>query len=145
MAIISSPDLYGNFSIDFTDSFSDSGNYEINQPLMDNLNKLSRFGKYEKDWNGYGAEPFSASLIMSVKKLLMSMNVQPQIFPAADHSIQLEYDGEEGEYLEFQVFENGTVHYYSIDKNGNEKEKEMICSAEEMNHLIEDFYGSSFR
>ncbi len=72
----------------------------MKQPtLEENLMKLDSFKELENDWNGYGAEPFNEEHIEKVKFLVSLLKIQPEIYPTARNSIQLEY----GE-LEYEIF-----------------------------------------
>jgi len=91
-----------------------------------NIDKVSSFLKMEKGWNGYDAEPLSASLIENVKELFVSLsNYQPEIFPTGHNSIQLEFENDNGDYLEFEIFENGTASMYLSKEN--EEVEELIA------------------
>lgn len=68
----------------------------------ENFKKLNEFAEYPNDWNGYGATPFSKDLIDRIRQLLFDLPVQPEIFPTARSSIQLEYDVGEN-HIEIEV------------------------------------------
>ena len=97
-------------AINYVDSAKTQDSYSIQQVILNNLNKLTQFAKYEKNWNGYDADPFSPDLISIMMDLILRLRIQPQIFPVADNSIQIEYDGEK---LKLKVAQNynliGTV------------------------------------
>ena len=146
-----SKDKYTPYSINKTFSFSgvcDSSSFvkpEIvqspeKQKISKNLKKLEDFSRFNNNWNGYGADPFSEKLISSVTEIVKKLKIQPQIFPVADDSIQLEYDGENGRYLEFQIYEN-KAHYYFDDGNGNDLEDMIEPSADAINKIVEELYG----
>ena len=66
--------------------------------------------------------------------------MQPDIFPTACDSIQLEYNFSDGRYLEFEVLDD-QIEVYLIKKDG--EEIEMVLEdeyMEEMNRLVEQFY-----
>ncbi len=131
-------------AINYVDSAKTQDSYSIQQVILNNLNKLTQFAKYEKNWNGYDADPFSPDLISIMMDLILRLRIQPQIFPVADNSIQIEYDGENGRYLEFQIYENGKVHCYREDGKGNDEEKTLDLNATEINKIVEEFYEQSF-
>jgi len=149
-----SKDKYTPFSIN--EAVSNSGVYDASsrtsllnmaqssegQKLSDNLNKLNAFSGFTSNWNGYGADPFSSKVISSVTEIIKKLIIQPQIFPVADDSIQLEYDGKNGRYLEFQIYGN-EARYYFDDGNGNDLEGMIEPSADSINKIVEDFYGQS--
>ena len=114
----------------------------VSKKLIENLNKLNEFKNFTSNWNGYDADPFSNKLISSVTEIIKKLKVQPQVFPVADDSIQLEYDGKNGRYLEIQIYEN-EAHYYFDDGNGNDLEDTIEPHADAINKIVEDFYGQS--
>ena len=69
--------------------------------LEENLIKLDSFKELKKDWNGYGAEPFNEEHIEKVKFLVSLLKIQPDIYPTARNSIQLEFGYNE---LEYEIF-----------------------------------------
>ena len=94
----------------------------------------------EDNWNENGAKKFSNNLLKKVYTLLCSLAIQPLLYPTACGSIQLEYEKENGEYLEFEVFEENT-HVFLIDKDRREKEW-LLDSANEykIKGVIDGFY-----
>ncbi len=75
-----------------------------------NLQKISEL-KY--GWNGYKAEPFSKEHIAATQRVLDIIKTPPRIYPTANDSIQLEWETNNGEYLELQVHNNGDVTAFS--------------------------------
>ena len=80
--------------------------------LEENINKIKKFKEYEQNWNGYDAESFAEDFLNSIEAMLPKLKKQPQIFPVSDGSIQFEYDGENGEYLEVQLSQNNQMKCY---------------------------------
>lgn len=70
-----------------------------------NLICLCQIASLKENWNGYGAEPFSASLINTCNALISVLEPQPAIFPTGRGSIQFQYELKDGSYLEFEIFE----------------------------------------
>lgn len=94
----------------------------------------------EDNWNENGAKKFSNNLLKKVYILLCSLAIQPLLYPTACGSIQLEYEKENGEYLEFEVFEENT-HVFLIDKDGREKEWTLDSADEQrIERVINEFY-----
>lgn len=118
-------------------SFS-SGNANVLLPeLMKSLGRIDSFKSLQQDWNGYSAAPISKKLIDSVTYILMNLTRQPEIFPTARNSIQLEYEKLNGDYLEFEIFEDGNVNMYLLK---GEFELESKLSTEEIFQKVVDFY-----
>lgn len=110
--------------------------------LVDNMNKLNLFLNFEQNWNGNGADPFSTTLINRVGNILNHLRHQPQVFPTANDSIQLEYEKENGEYLEFEIFENGNIHMLKVDSDDREYEEDNV-DLNTIIGLVGDFYGNT--
>lgn len=105
-----------------------------------NLSKLKEIKKLEKDWNGNKARPIPKKVIEKVKTLILNLEQQPQIFPTANESIQIEYDGENNSYLELQVTKGNELSYYKVDKSGKETTGSIPCSSFALNSFVEEFY-----
>lgn len=112
----------------------------------DNLKKLDRFSEYPENWNGYGSVRFSPEVISFARKLIDTLICQPEVFPVANGTIQMEYEKSTGEYLEFVVEIDRSISVFHIDENGNETEgilpKGDIDSAiEKLNLMVKRIYG----
>ncbi|WP_051537686.1 hypothetical protein [Treponema sp. C6A8] len=108
--------------------------------LLANLQKLNEIQKLPKNWNGNGASRFSKKLINKVKELLFELNKQPQVFPTANDSIQIEYNFEDGSYLEFQISKLKLLEFLKITKDGSETSGTIPCSHYYINQMLEEFY-----
>lgn len=80
-----------------------------------NLYKINEIASLNDDWNGYGASAFSDAIIRSMKDIVLSLTHQPSIFPTARKSIQFEYKKPNGDYLEFELFEDGRIKKFFCD------------------------------
>lgn len=123
-------------------AYNDSTAYYTDN-LIRNLAKLRRISMLEYNWNGYGSEPFSTELISQAKNLLREIHIQPEIFPTATGTIQLEYEKDNGDYLEFQFNGSGQCEAFKL-VNGVEEYLSVLEFPEAINELVEDFYGRSF-
>ena len=65
-----------------------------------NLNKLDTIRSMGDNWNGNGAPAFSKAVTDRVESLIKSLNIQPEIFPTACGTIQLEYDNSRKDHME---------------------------------------------
>ena len=74
------------------------------------------------NWNNNGAEAFSVVLIGKCLRILNRLIFIPFISPTADDSIQFEWEKDNGEYLEFVIFEEYSEMFWA-DKEKNRKEK----------------------
>ncbi|MEQ6376304.1 hypothetical protein RZN25_05625 [Bacillaceae bacterium S4-13-56] len=105
-----------------------------------NLQKLYSFKELELNWNNNQGLPFDREIILFCIDIVSSLTKQPDVFPTGRNSIQLEYEKENGEYLEFEVFQNQINVFYM---NGNDDEKEDILSITEknqINEIVSEFY-----
>ena len=102
-----------------------------------NIQILNDILSLTKNWNGYGAEPFSEKHVDFVSDLIDRMPCRPDVFPTGRKSIQLEFYNENA-YLEFEIFENEKIHLYIQHSDGLEQEG--IIQKEYVNDIIEEFF-----
>lgn len=113
-----------------------------------NIEKLTKIEEMKENWNGYSSAPFSHAFISFIKNEIRKLEIQPQIFPIADGKLQLEYDRNDGGYLEFEVSpenmesikENKLAKiefYYEFDK---EQKEGTVESFEKVNEKVMNFY-----
>ncbi len=110
--------------------------------MAKNLTKLDKITTLSKNWNEYNAEPFSKSLITHAKNLIRKLYIQPEIFPTAIGSLQIEYEKDNGDYLEIQVTEEFNCEVYMI-KDKKEYCFNVINTPTEINKLVNNFHGLS--
>lgn len=60
-------------------------------------------------------------MLLNAMKVLKMLPILPDIFPTFRDSIQFEYEKSNGEYLEFEVFED-KIGVFSLSSDGREKE-----------------------
>ena len=109
--------------------------------LRKSILKLDEIKSLKKNWNGNNAKPIPNKIINKAKALVINLNRQPQIFPTANDSIQIEYDGDNNSYLELQITKKNILSYYKIDRSGKESMGEIPVSSFSLNELVEEFYG----
>lgn len=95
----------------------------------------------EYNWNGYGAEPIPEQLIVRTEHLLQNLSELPDVFPTANKSIQIEYEKANGEYLEFEMFEDNRVHMFQINSDGTEYNEEFQFDSQKIDKCVGEFYG----
>lgn len=113
----------------------------INEEKLDNLKKLEAIAHLEDNWNDNGAKAFKDSLITKVRNLVMFLEIQPEVFPTACESLQLEYDKVNGAHLEIELNESENAEVFLVDDHGNEEVRSIRPSVEEINKVVSDFYG----
>ena len=132
--------IIANPKVLFVENYSSIKNrIIINEDILSNMNKLSEISKLQSNWNGNGALPFSKALIDKVRSILLTLPIQPEVFPTADNSIQLEYDGKNKSYLEFQIYEDADTEIFCVDQLGREKDW-TIANNSSLNEVILQFY-----
>lgn len=109
--------------------------------LLANLRKLDEIQRLPRNWNGNGASRIPKKLVNKAKSLVMSLETQPQVFPTANNSIQIEYDGSDGSYLEFQISKKKELEYYRVDKQGSEFSGSIPYSSYMVEKIVKEFNG----
>ena len=105
--------------------------------------RLKEIENLENDWNGYGAKPFSETLIDKCKRIVSSLSVQPSIYPTGRNSIQFQYELSDRSYLEFEIFENKTMCLQVPERIYSKAvECELVDSEDEkIKEMVDNFYG----
>ncbi len=113
----------------------------IEEGKMYNLKKLEEIASFQDNWNGNGAKAFSNQLISEAKKLIISLEIHPEIFPTACETIQLEYDKEDGTHLEIEIKEDKSAEVFWVKQTGEEELKKIQANVEEIDKVVREFYG----
>ena len=101
---------------------------------------LNDIAHLKRDWNGNNANPFPASLIEKCTTLISQLEVQPFISPTAYGAIQMEYEKENGDYLEFEIYPERIEVYQIIN---NIEYEETLTSSSEVKQTITKFLTNS--
>jgi len=101
---------------------------------------LNDIAHLKRDWNGNNANPFPASLIEKCTTLISQLEVQPFISPTAYGAIQMEYEKENGDYLEFEIYPERIEVYQIIN---NIEYEEILTSFNEVKQTITNFLTNS--
>lgn len=127
--------LSGDYSF-----FGFEGTY-LTEEKQRNLKKLKEIEKLQYNWNENNALPFNKKLIDECREILDLLLLQPEIFPTAAESIQMEYEKSNGEYLEFNIFLD-RIEVFQIDEEKQEYESELDLSEKnQMQQIVRLFYG----
>lgn len=105
----------------------------------DSLLRILEIEKLENNWNGNDATSFSKNILDAARTIVMQLSIQPAIFPTARDSIQFEYENSVGDYLEFELFDNGRVKMFSYTHSGVATTTDI--TAKEINKVVNRFYG----
>lgn len=109
--------------------------------LADNLRRLDQIADLKEDWNGNGAPAFPAALIDKVTELIRKLRIQPEIFPTALQTIQLEFDNSRHDHMELEIGEEDTVEIFIAPYQGMESFETLPFDASILNERIGAFYG----
>ena len=130
---ISDPGYNGNISLSW------DGISIMKEKMADSLLRLQEIAALQDNWNGNGATTFSKELIARARQLISSLSIQPIILPTGRDSIQMEYERQNGDYLEFELFEGGRLKMFSYTHDGVSETKDILFSS--ANKVVCDFYG----
>lgn len=92
--------------------------YEKN--LMMNLSKIEACGLLEDGWYMEGSQRIDKNVINFAKNVISSFQIQPEVFPNPNGTIQLEWEKyydrgkEDSFYLEIEITPNNLLHIYQI-------------------------------
>ncbi|MCR5625699.1 MAG: type II toxin-antitoxin system Phd/YefM family antitoxin [Lachnospiraceae bacterium] len=107
----------------------------------DNLRKLSYIAALKEGWNGNGAPAFDKKLISKVRELLENLSIQPEVFPTALQTIQLEYDNSRRDHMEIEVGLSNTAEIFLVRYDGSESFEQIPADADHINKKAGAFYG----
>ncbi|MCR5124236.1 MAG: hypothetical protein K6B43_03470 [Treponema sp.] len=126
------------FSVSTTEAKNVFPKYLKSKPdgrLVRNIKKLNKIASLETGWNGDDANSFSDSFLNRVRAILLSIENQPEIFPTAADSIQMEFDGKKNSYLEIQIRDSDTAEVYEVSRNGEEYSYEIVASEQTISQI----------
>lgn len=117
-----------------------TGNQLFLTQMKYNILTLESYRNLEPNWDGYNAPPIDSRIIDNSISLVASLSLQPEIFPTGRNSIQLEYEREDGDYVELEVFiENIHIH---IEQNGISSDQDYgLEQTREINDTINLVFG----
>ncbi len=106
----------------------------------DNMDRLAVFRDFQDDWNGNGAIGFSPGLIEKVMRLVDSLEIQPEIFPSATGTIELEYTNSRRDFMGIEISEGNTAEIFLVLYNGQELFETIDSDNETINERVKKFY-----
>lgn len=113
--------------------------YLFGKDKITNLKRLSEIENLSDNWNNNGAGKIPTSIIKSVRKLLMTIEFQPEIFPTACDALQLEWENNKDEYFEMEILED-SINVFLIDSDGNELQNTIVFDTEVIKKMVREFY-----
>lgn len=128
--------LLNLYSMAYTSINSLGKNYILASTALDEIAGL------DNNWNNNGASSFSTKLIEKCRGIMMQLAAEPFICPTACGSIQFEYEKENGEYLEFEIYED-RIEVFCDTLSSGEKEFNLqgISATDKMKQMVVDFYA----
>ena len=106
-----------------------------------NLKKLEAIRSLGDNWNGNCAPAFKPSLVARAEDLINELNIQPEVFPTALSTIQLEYDNSRKDHMEIEICEDDFVEVFIVKFNGEEISDTIPATADSINERASNFYG----
>ena len=103
-------------------TYSANGGTFMPNRMEINIRKLQSFSSLCNNWNGYNASPIKSNAIEKALQIVNALSIQPQVFPVADGSVQLEFDNPNGSYLEIVIGNDDEVEYFEQKPDGSETE-----------------------
>ena len=110
---------------------------------FDNMQLLRKIKELEYDWNGYGANPIPAVLIDKMKTLVWTLPIQPEIFPTARETIQFEFDLQNRSHIEFELFQDDSVHVFEKTPSGETRKENFLYDVQKIIEVVSRFYGTA--
>jgi hypothetical protein len=102
----------------------------------ESLGTLDNIQSFTKDWNGYGAEPIPIKVVDLCRNIVMELDIQPEIFPTARCTVQMEYELEDFSYLEFEVYQN-RIHIMVVPEGNFTKAMNREIPSDNYKHLAQ--------
>lgn len=110
----------------------------------DNMSILNSFLSLKENWDFNGAPPIPISLVSRMYALINILHHQPELSPTARSSIQFEYDKDNGDYLEFEMFESGKIAAFFLGAGGNSKILDVSYdNPQKINEVVDSFYDGT--
>ncbi len=107
----------------------------------DNLNKLALIQGLKAGWNGNDAPAFKGSVIKKVRNIVEMISIQPEVFPTALGSIQLEYDNSRRDHMEIEINDSDMAEIFIVRYSGEEAFELIPATSEAINKKVGEFYG----
>ncbi|MBE5827344.1 MAG: type II toxin-antitoxin system Phd/YefM family antitoxin [Butyrivibrio sp.] len=107
----------------------------------DNLSKLENIRNLKDNWNGNGAPALPINLIEKTRKLLEDLPIQPEIFPTALSTIQLEYDNSRRDHMEIDIGQSDMAEIFIVTYFGKEITENIQATSDAISRRVIQFYG----
>lgn len=130
--------FYQSYFISSQENLPTLDDLRANLLKLKKINEMDNFRLLNKDWNGHGTERIDQDVIDNAKSILEVLSVNPEVFPTGRNSIQFEYEKENGDYLEFEIFNDKVIVLKMIE--GKDDQEFQVKTNSEIQQNITDFY-----
>jgi carbohydrate-selective porin OprB len=90
---------------------------------LDEVNgKIDVISSLKKNWNGYGAKAFSQNVIDRAKMITQLLFSEVEVFPTGRGTIQFEWELDDNNYLEIEVYDYHTVSWAEINGKSDKED-----------------------
>lgn len=114
----------------------------IESKYLNSLSKLNTILCLRNNWNNNGAKAFRNEFIERVRNVIMELEVQPEIFPTANNSIELVYTKKDDSYLSYEIFDNKRqCEIFVTNPQGKYYKNDFFVDSSKMNKYTNSFYG----
>ena len=130
-----------------------TGDYRIEKVTLEtNITRLQSFSTYKCNWYCYDADPFDPKFTDRMIELIKQLDIQPLVFPLPSAGIQLEWEKDDGNYLELEIHpESESFEFFQIKPEhrkygmANAPAKELYTNtpygAMHINNIVGNFYA----
>ena len=98
---------------------------QLRDPKTMIVEKIASFQELLQGWDGYNAMAILPQTISVASRLVLLFSKNPEVYPIGNGHIQLEFENNNGEYIEFEVCSDNRVNVYR-ESNGVEIEDNVI-------------------
>ena len=107
----------------------------------DNLNKLESIRNLKDNWNGNAAPAIPPAVTEKVRKLIEALPIQPEIFPTALSTIQLEFDNSRRDHMEIEIGQSNQAEIFIVHYFGAESTETIPDTLDKISERVLQFYG----
>ena len=107
----------------------------------ENLKKLEEISSLKADWNGNGAPGIPTVLIKKTRALIKALPIQPEIFPTALETIQLEFDNDHHDHMEIEISTSDKAEVFVAPYDDNEYVETIRSTAAAISERVLAFYN----
>ena len=104
------------------------------------MDRISVFERLGDNWNGNGAKAFERKLIERVREIVGDLEIQPEIFPSAAGSIELEYGNSRRDFMGIGIGNDDKAEVFIVMYNSEEIFETIDATADAINERVKKFY-----